>query len=141
MSRRRWQILGAAVLLIGVAGSVLALTLTGSRRSAAAHPHLVSSAQARALAARACTGLDAAHDLITADGRADRVRELIATAVRDSSQAAYSDPRWVLLASNAQLLQLAIDKDSGPAAAQAMIAVGAQCARASAAATPSPTTP
>jgi hypothetical protein len=123
---RRLQVV-VAVVVLAAAGVGTGLALSGGGDPA--RLHAVSTAQAAVLAARSCDTLGAVRDLIDADGPAERVRALLRTAVSDATTAAFSDPRWVSLASNTQLMQMAIDNDNADAARQSVLGVQAECGR------------
>jgi hypothetical protein len=127
----------ALAVAVGVAGGLVwwtgrDATEPGPPRS---EPSLAPAA-ALANAASACVALAEFENLLDANAPAKRAREVLARAVRDAKAAAEADPRWVVLASGAQTLDLAIRTDDANAADVGITVVRQECERTGA--TPAP---
>jgi hypothetical protein len=85
---------------------------------------------------RACVALAEFENLLDANAPAKRARDVLDRAVRDAKAAADADPRWVVLASGAQTVDLAIRTDDANAAEVGITVVRQECERTGA--TPAP---
>lgn len=113
--------------VVAVAGVTLALR-PGQGRDLPPGVPAARPDEARREAAGGCAALAEFARLVRRNAPADRVRRVLAEAVRRAEAAADADPRWVALSGGAQSLQLAVARDDAQAARVGVGVVRAECA-------------